>query len=164
MSEFRRRKSVLGLSVVLAVALTGCSDNTDRPPSLRYGEEACDHCRMLINDDRFAVAVATEDGAIRKFDDISCYLAYQDKHRGPVKRCWVCDYRSAHWLDAREAFFVCSPRIESPMGGGVAAVDNLAEARALADRLHGRVVRLDELPAALESPPLQSDSQVKPSK
>jgi copper chaperone NosL len=164
MSALHHGKRGNGLSLLLLVLVTGCADNANRPPSLRYGEEACDHCRMLINDDRFAAAVVMEGGATRKFDEIACLLAYQAENPGAVKRCWVCDYRSARWLDARAAFFVCSSELQTPMGGGVAAVDSAEEARDLADRLHGRVVRLDDLPSTLKSSTVKRLSEPGPSK
>ena len=164
MSAIRQGKCNLRLGVLLALVVAGCSADANRPPSLRYGEEACDHCRMLINDEHFAAAVVTEDGAIRKFDEIGCLLAYQAEHPGPMKRCWVCDYRSARWLDTREAFFVCSRQLQTPMGCGAAAVGTLAEAHALADEVHGRIVRFDELPSAIESPMLKTLSESGPSK
>ena len=164
MSAIRQGKCNLRLGVLLALVVAGCSADANRPPSLRYGEEACDHCRMLINDEHFAAVVVTEDGAIRKFDEIGCLLAYQAERPGPMKRCWVCDYRSARWLDTREAFFVCSRQLQTPMGCGAAAVGTLAEARALADEVHGRIVRFDELPSAIESPMLKTLSESGPSK
>jgi copper chaperone NosL len=135
----------------LCAVAAGCSGATeDRPPTLRLGEEACDHCRMLINDERFAAALLTADGETRKFDEIGCLLDYQAANTAPVRRYWVRCYRSSQWLDAPHAFFVHSPQLHTPMGCGLAAVSTLAEARELADELHGRIVRFDELPTVIK--------------
>ncbi|HEY7428660.1 MAG TPA: nitrous oxide reductase accessory protein NosL [Gemmataceae bacterium] len=130
----------------------GCSGATeDRPPSLRFGEEACDHCRMLINDDRFAAALVTADGETRKFDEVGCLLEYQAKDPAPARRSWVRCYRSSQWLDAQQAFFVHSPQLHTPMGCGLAALPTFANARELADELHGRIVLFNELPSVRKS-------------
>jgi copper chaperone NosL len=136
----------------LCAVAAGCSGaREDRPPSLRLGEEACDHCRMLINDDRFAAALLTADGETRKFDEIGCLLEYQAANTAPVRHYWVRCYRSSQWLDAQNALFVHSRQLHTPMGYGLAAVPTFAEARELADELHGRIVRFDELPKVIKS-------------
>ena len=149
----------------LCAVVAGCSGATeDRPPSLRFGEEACDHCRMLINEDRFAAALVTADGETRKFDEIGCLLEYQAKAPTPVRRCWVRCYSSSQWLDARQAFFVHSPQLHTPMGCGLAALPTFAKARELADELHGRIARFDELPSVMKSRTGDGLSESGPSK
>jgi copper chaperone NosL len=149
---------------LFAVAV-GCSGATeDRPPSLRLGEEACDHCRMLINEERFAAALVTADGETRKFDEIGCLLEYQAANNASVRRYWVRCYRSSQWLDAQQAFFVYSQQLHTPMGCGLAAVPTVAEARELADELRGRIVRFDELPKVLKSRSGDGLSESGPSK
>jgi copper chaperone NosL len=153
------------VAVCLCAVAAGCSGAVeDRPPSLRLGEEACDHCRMLINDDRFAAALVTADGETRKFDEIGCLLEYQAANTAPVKRYWVRCYRSSQWLDAQQVFFVHSPQLHTPMGGGLAALPTYAEARELADELHGRTARFDELPKVIKSRTEDGLSESGPSK
>ena len=153
------------VAVCLCAVAAGCSGATkDRPPSLRLGEEACDHCRMLINDDRFAAALAMADGEARKFDEIGCLLEYQANDAAAGKRCWVRCYSSSQWLDAQQAFFVHSPQLHTPMGCGLAAMPTFAEARELADELHGRIVRFDELTKVMKSRTEDGLSESGPSK
>ena len=153
------------VAACLCAVAAGCFGATeDRPPSLRLGEEACDRCRMLINDDRFAAALAMADGEKRIFDEIGCLLEYQAANTAPVRRYWVRCYRSSQWLDAQQAFFVHSLQLHTPMGCGLAAVPTFAEARELADELHGRIVRFDELTKVMKSRTEDGLSESGPSK
>jgi len=101
----------------------------DRPPSIRYGEDPCDECFMLINEGRYAATYATTGGQSRRFDDIGCLLAYNDKHREDVANYWVADYGTQRWLLADKALFFKSDSIQTPMGSGIIAFDSERVAR-----------------------------------
>lgn len=140
------RVSVVG--VLLAAAAAGCG--ADGPPVVRYGAEECAHCRMIVNDDRFAAAVVLPTGEARKFDEVGCLIDFL-KGQPDAKGVWVRGYRTGAWHDARQAFFVHGPKLHTPMGSGLAAVPARADADALAAELGGRVLRFDELSGFLES-------------
>lgn len=145
------RRTILRTSALLLVAaLAGCQGDDGRhPPTVRFGHEACAHCRMIISDDRYAAACVTESGEARKFDEISCLIAHRDEHPEPVKRCWVRSYRPPGWLDASQASFVHSRKLPTPMGAGIAALATTQDAEELARELEGQVLRFDQLPALL---------------
>jgi copper chaperone NosL len=130
------------LAAALAAAV-GCGG--DGPPNVRYGQEECAHCRMIVNDDRFAAAVITASGDAHKFDEVSCVIDYLAEHTGPVKGIWVRGYRSGQWHDARQAVYAYGPKLQTPMGSGLAAVATREEADALAAEWGGKVLRFDEL-------------------
>ena len=60
------------LLLLIVSLLLGCVSNLDpsEPPEVHYGEDVCDACNMIISEPRFAAAYYTEDGAVRRFDDI----------------------------------------------------------------------------------------------
>jgi copper chaperone NosL len=123
-------------------AFVGCSD--DGPPTVRYGHEECGYCRMIVNDDRFAAAAVTPGGEAKKFDDISCLVEYAGENPG-VTALWVRGYRSGQWHKAREVYFAYGPKLQTPMGAGLAVVPTKAEADQLAAEWGGKVLRFDEL-------------------
>ena len=46
-----------------AAALAGCGKtDLSRPPKILYGRDVCVQCRMIIQDERFASAVITQEG------------------------------------------------------------------------------------------------------
>jgi copper chaperone NosL len=105
--------------------LGGCGTDLSRPPTVRYGEEACAHCRMIISDDRFAAALVTKGGDTLKFDDIGCLVEHkadQQQLPGSVSIHWVRDFGGGGWLDARSASYVHSTKVHSPMGYNLTAL------------------------------------------
>lgn len=116
--------------------LAACQGGGDplAPPDIAYGEDVCDQCGMIISDERFAAAAIVETAAgqteARRFDDIGDMLAYRHNPEVEVLRWWVHDHDSLEWIDARNATFVQSEAIGSPMGFGLAAFADAAVAEA----------------------------------
>lgn len=135
--------------IVGVIVATGC--NSDGPPSLRYGQESCTHCRMIVNDDRFAAAFVAKSGEPAKFDDVGCLVEYMAANPGATGNVWVRGYQSGQWHDARTAYFAYGPKLHTPMASGLAAVASQGEADALATEWGGKTLRFDELSAFLGS-------------
>jgi copper chaperone NosL len=109
--------AVLGL-LILASA---CSQE---PAEVHYGSDECVHCKMMITDEQFASQIVTEKGKALKFDAIECMAVYQrqnaDELQGAIR--YVSDYNQpGSWLKAREAQFVKSEVVNSPMGESLLA-------------------------------------------
>jgi copper chaperone NosL len=140
------RVCLLGLLCVGGV-LIGCRGNTDvdTPPDIRYGEDVCDQCRMIISERRFAAAYVTRQGETRRFDDIGDLVRYHRHHAEDVAVFWVHDYDSRVWLKAEQAYFVLSPTIHTPMGHGIVALGDKQRAAAMAAANQGEVLTFAEL-------------------
>lgn len=113
---------LLWLSLLAAFLLVSCSQaaNLDEPPEILYGEDVCDECGMIINEERFAAAYVTEKGEIRRFDDVGGMLLYDQKHQDDVHAYWVHDFDSGAWIDAQEAVIVLDEGLLTPMGWSLA--------------------------------------------
>ncbi len=133
------------VAVGLLFLLVGCKADLDQPPKVRWGEEPCARCNMLISDQQFAAALTLQNGEIRKYDDIGCLLKDYAAHKTQVHRLWVRRYDGDEWLDARQAWFVRSERLHSPMGFNLAAVGSEEDAKRLANSVKGKVLRFDDL-------------------
>ncbi|HET9886177.1 MAG TPA: nitrous oxide reductase accessory protein NosL [bacterium] len=133
----------------LLLTLSGCGPRDHlEPPILHLGEDVCSHCSMIISEARFAAAnVVTNAGGSPEpglFDDAACLVAAEEQSpQKDVAARWVAD--SQGWMDAASAYFVKSPEIRSPMGGGALAARTQAEAHALGEKTHGTILRFDEL-------------------
>jgi copper chaperone NosL len=140
-------KQLFLLTALLMLLVAGCggAPSLDEPPQIAYGEQECDHCRMLISDARYAAAYMTEAGEARRFDDIGDMLLYHSEHEEDVYLFWVHDFDSKTWVKADEAFFVVSDAITSPMGHGIAAHNSREAAEAMATSLDGSVVTFAQL-------------------
>jgi copper chaperone NosL len=141
--------------LVAAGLIAGCRPvDIRRPPTVRFGEEACAWCRMIIGDEHFAAALVAPTGDALKFDDIGCLVEHEAGRLRPEVAYWVRDAGGRGWLDAREARFDHSPSVASPMGFGLAAhPDDRA-----ADESNARMLRFHELPGFLADRQREAES------
>ena len=112
---------VLAVLSLTVLAACGGGPDLDEPPEIRYGEDVCDRCLMIINEARYAAAYVTADGEARLFDDIGGMVASIDEAAEDVAVFWVHDYDTEEWLKADEAFYVESDDLVTPMGFGIVA-------------------------------------------
>jgi copper chaperone NosL len=144
----KRRLALVSLvSTLLVMVLATCAQGEAviMPPEIRYGEDACAECTMIISDPRFATAYVHEVSPGRyesiSFDDIGDMLIHAGKHpEHTVVRWYAHDYASEEWLDATGAHFVFSNQLQTPMAQGIAAHAALADAEAMAAELDGQVL------------------------
>jgi len=89
----------------------GCGGSSDAvPPKFMPGQDACDHCFMIINEMKYAAAVTLKNGDEKRFDDIGCMLSYADENKVNIKYYWVNDFNSDESIPAEKAFFVRSKK------------------------------------------------------
>ncbi len=124
---------------VLLLGLIGCGSPAG-PPVIRWGEEICDRCHMLISDPRFAGALRLADGTTRQYDDIGCLARDLTEGDLQAKEIWLRAYDRDQWLEGETAWLVQSQRIASPMGFGVAAFGGKDSARTHSQRWSGSVI------------------------
>ena len=116
---------VLGCSMLLAA----CDrDPGTGPVEIKWDRVACERCRMLVSDRRYAaqVRIAEPEGRSKTFafDDIGCALVWLEGQpravrESPSTEIWVTDWRNGDWIDARAATYI-SGRL-TPMEYGLGA-------------------------------------------
>ena len=134
--------------VIVAVALlsAACSTTVTGPPEIVVDHTACSHCGMFVSEPIYAAAYQADGQEPRVFDDIGCLLDAVRRETAWPANVWVQDAAGAGWLDADEAIYVSSPRLRTPMSGGLLAYADLAAADAAATAHGGHVMRsLQEL-------------------
>ncbi len=130
-------------AALLVLLIAGCQQAA-QPPTIRYGEDACAYCRMLINEAPYACAVETAEGEIRKYDDFHCM--FRDSERSQPKRYWVHDYNKPdRWLDGTKVFYVQADALQTPMGSRTLAVATRQEAERKAQQLKGKVYSFEQI-------------------
>lgn len=131
----------------LAALLMSCAPAVDfgRPPDVRLGMDECDHCRMIINEARFAAAYYDAQASPRRFDDIRCLVEDLAGRGPPGHPIWVHDYLHDRWLRADQAVFVRDAGIHTAMGSGIVAVSSAHAAASLIGDGEGSVVAFHEL-------------------
>jgi len=131
--------------VAIAFAVLGCARPVEvAPPEVRWGEDACASCGMIVSEERHAASavVDPERGRTeaRVYDDIGCLLADEAAGGGRFRGRWVHDLESASWVGADSSWFVRSPNLQTPMGSSVAAFATRERAEAFAAREGGDVL------------------------
>ncbi len=120
-----------------------------KPPEIAYGRDMCDVCGMIISEPRFAAAVVTTDGKTLKFDDVVEMFSFEQRHPDTRVRAWfVHDYNSQNWTNGETAWYVTSPEIKSPMGGGIAAFADQPSAEMFANRHGAKAMSFEEIKVA----------------
>lgn len=128
--------------LALLALLMGCQGE-DQLPVVRYGEDKCAFCGMIINEAPSACAIETQEGEIRKYDDFNCM--FLDSERIQPKRYWVHDHdKPDQWLDGTQAYYVQADDFQTPMGSRLLAVATRETADQKARQLKGTVLRFEE--------------------
>jgi len=142
-----RRTTVERLLVLLVLALAlaalaACAPQAvgETPPDIRYGEDPCDRCGMIISESRYAASYVTPAGDVRLFDDIRDMLLHYEDSGEEAFIFWVHDYETMEWIKAEDAYFVQSADLVTPMGSGLAACAGREAADELAATLQGEVL------------------------
>jgi copper chaperone NosL len=135
---------------VMLILVTACQTTPDfeRPPEIRYGEDICERCGMIISEPRFAAAYVTRQGTGKIFDDIGDLLIHSDESGDDVAVYWVHDFENERWVKATEAYFVASQDLTTPMGHGIVAFSDFERASAWAAKNSTRTLRFGEVQAA----------------
>lgn len=162
-------RMVLWISAVLWT-VTGCSRTEDLgPPAILYGQQECEHCRMMITDERFAAGLVASqpDGRFVRlgFDDVNCLFDYQRANAElTIRARYVHDVNTRHWLNAQDAVYVISDSLPTPMASGVAAAATTEGLAALQQEHAGRVGSFAEVAARFARPggAGSSSSEVSP--
>ena len=98
-------------------------------PRVKYGEDSCTHCTMVISDDRFAAAWREGTKRERYFDDVGCMVAsFKAKPPAETPVFFVRAFAADTWLNAETAAYMVAPGIKSPMSYDIAAFASYAEA------------------------------------
>lgn len=144
----QQRLPIVGLILLLLVGILvvscGSGPNLDEPPDIRYGEDTCERCLMIINEARYAAAYVTIAGDARLFDDIGGMLAHHEEMAEDVAVFWVHDFETEEWLKADEAYYVQSDHL-TPMGFGIVAFADQSRAESWATQEGGMVMTFADL-------------------
>ncbi len=137
-----KRWTIFILSGVVLLLLVSCGQSVDTnvPPEIIYGQDVCDECSMIINEEKHAAAYWTTDGEARRFDDIGGMFARLADNPEDVASYWVHDITSGEWIRAENAYFVTNSDLMTPMGFGIAACAEEDQAHALAYGKEGAMV------------------------
>jgi copper chaperone NosL len=99
---------------------------------------------MHISRPGFAGELRDSGGILTKYDDIGCMMLDLPR-AGDLPEAWVEDYAGGGFVPLDDATLVRTETLETPMGYGVFAFENIADAHAFAAGNAGSTVRVDDL-------------------
>ena len=107
---------------IFSLVLSACSGEPETGPvEVKWDQNNCERCRMMLSDRNFAAQIRYFPEAKRsrvvKFDDIGCAVLWikdQPWKDDPKTQIWVADHSSGEWIDARKAIYI--RKNNSPMG------------------------------------------------
>ena len=146
MSGLQPGAVIAALFLLCLCGLIACGNPAIQPVDI-VPEDMCSRCKMAISEKRCAAEFIEKDGTVFKFDDVACMGNYL-RERGSkekVEAYFVADYEGGGWIKAQEASFVRSPRIQTPMGGGIVAFKDRTKADAAAVKYAGLVTNFNEV-------------------
>jgi copper chaperone NosL len=112
------------------------------PEPINYGKDECEHCRMMITDNKFGSEMITAKGKVYKFDSIECLLgfAFEKNIVGDDNQTFlVTDFSMPEKLiDAQSAFYIHNDNYRSPMGLNVSAFASKAESQEFLSKGSGK--------------------------
>lgn len=116
------------VSVGVSLLLGGCKAG---PEPIRYGQDECSGCKMIISDSRFGAEILTRKGRVLKFDDLFCMNDYVKRGaiaEADIAQRFVSDFNRRHvFIAVGQAHFLKDGGIISPMHGDIAAFATQAE-------------------------------------
>lgn len=124
-SKIERKTATMAIAVFICLSLAAC---TVEPEPLQFGKDGCHTCKMTLMDSKFGAEIVTSKGKIYKFDDVNCLLTFYNGGQvstEEMKEILIVDFSKPEKLiDARNALYVKSESIKSPMAGNVAAFES----------------------------------------
>lgn len=160
MGHVSRGRNFFALTVMFLLVLlilTACARNTNvepTPPTIHYGEDVCELCNMIINDERYAADYFTSDGQAHLFDDIGDMVQAHLKNQDEVVAFFAHDYQDKGWLRAEKATYVRSDQLPTPMASGLVAFNSPDKAKTLAAEVQGQVMTFEELLSHYQANPM----------
>ncbi|HEX7366450.1 MAG TPA: nitrous oxide reductase accessory protein NosL [Pelobium sp.] len=110
--------------LILLIAACGKTE----PEAIIYGKDVCEHCKMVIADEKYGAEIITNKGKIFKFDSAECLMdlvSEQGKVDTSGAQLLVINFaKPATFIDGRTAFYLKDKQYQSPMGGNIAPFNN----------------------------------------
>ncbi|MEW6208958.1 MAG: nitrous oxide reductase accessory protein NosL [Acidobacteriota bacterium] len=131
-------------AIISLLALSSCQKASFEPVAIA-AEDMCSFCRMAISEKQYAAEIILADGGAIKFDDLACLVNYVEGKSLDIRAWYAMDHQSRQWIKAREAHFVRSEELKTPMGGQMIAFRDRTQAEAAASQYRGKLLTFDDL-------------------
>ena len=121
---------------------------TVEPKDIAYGHDHCALCDMTVVDKTHAAQYVTSKGKAYMFDAVECLVRKINKDNNEEQLAFilVIDYnRPGELVNAKDAYYLISENIKSPMGANLSAFSNSKLAQKAKSEFGGEVFSWEEL-------------------
>jgi len=138
------KKLITIFSLLSLLIFTSCNI---QPQKIVYGKDACHFCRMNIVDQQHAAQLVTTKGKSFKFDATECMV----NHLKTIDPATLKHFLSNNYLkpemliDAKQASFLISENIPSPMGAFLSAFATKTDAETIQNQKGGIIYNWEAL-------------------
>lgn len=137
---------LITICILSVTLLISCSTN---PEPLRYGTDVCHVCKMTLMDRKFGAEMVTHKGKVFKFDDTNCFVNFintsEISNEGAAHLLIVDFTQPEKLIPAKEAFYIKSEKIKSPMASKIAAFERKSDMDSLNNEWKGILLSWGEL-------------------
>jgi copper chaperone NosL len=145
-SKMAKNISTMAITIFLCLSLVACKVE---PEPLQFGKDGCYACKMTLMDNKFGGEIVTNKGKIYKFDDVNCMLNFfhsSEVAAEDMKEILIVDFSKPEKLiDAKNALYIKSTSIKSPMASNVAAFESNEDLKKMNVELKGISLSWGEL-------------------
>jgi len=139
-----KKKYITRILIGLLVIMASCSIE---PSPINYGEDECHRCKMIISGKRFGAELITTKGKVFKYDAIECLIpAFLEKGENHFSQILVTSYHPPfEFIDARDASYLVSQQLPSPMGAYLSAYRSYEIAAKTEEQYNGEIFDWDSI-------------------
>jgi copper chaperone NosL len=117
------------------------------PQAIDYGNDGCQYCKMTIVDKIHGAELITDKGKVYKFDAAECMINYVNENKKTEIGSLLTNYHEepTSFITNKEASFLISKNLPSPMGAYLTAFKSKAKAEEMIAEKGGTIYTWDEL-------------------
>ena len=137
--------------VIILIWISACSSG---PQPITYGTDGCQFCKMTIMDKKYGAELVTSKGKVFKYDATECMINYTKQNAVQAEKdaLFVTNYLDPHdWIIAKEAIFLRSPNLPSPMGQFITAFKSMESVKEVQLELGGEIQNFEEVIQSLNN-------------
>lgn len=131
--------------LLITVSLSSCKV---APKEINYGNDHCHLCDMTVVDKTHSAEYVTKKGKAFMFDAVECLVRDINKnnHEDTMAFLLVADYGNpGELVNAKEATFLISEKIKSPMGANLSAFSSKEVAKSTLAEFGGELYDWEQL-------------------
>ncbi|MFT6799550.1 MAG: copper chaperone NosL [Nonlabens sp.] len=139
-------RSLFKVAFVVLPLLLLLACNTG-PQAIDYGNDGCQYCKMTIVDKIHGAELITDKGKVYKFDAAECMINYVNENKKSEIGSLLTNYHEepTFFITNREASFLISENLPSPMGAYLTAFKSKAKAEEMLAEKGGTIYTWNEL-------------------